>query len=82
MHEPRCSVCTGRTSAGDEVSSGYEYRAYDPVGRLKWNIDVRMHPIKEVTDRILEKEIWWKFGRLVPSARAEEDYMVSRVTRE
>ena len=51
-------MCTGRTSAGDEVSSGYEYRAYDPVGRLKWNIGVRMHPIKEVTNRILEKEIW------------------------
>ena len=52
---------------------------YDTVGRLKWSVDIRTHPIKEVINRILEKEIWWEFGRQVPRARTEEDCVVSWV---
>jgi hypothetical protein len=49
---------------------------YDTVGRLKWSVDIRTHPIKEIINRILEKDIWWEFGRQVPRARAEEDCVV------
>lgn len=49
---------------------------YDTVGRLDWSVDVRTHPIKELITRVLEKQIWWEFGRHVPRARAEEDCVV------
>lgn len=51
---------------------------YDTVRRLGWNVDIRTHPIKEIINRVLEKELWWEFGRQVPKARAEEDCVVSR----
>lgn len=51
---------------------------YDTVGRLKWSVDIRTHPIKEVIKRILEKDVFWEFGRHVPRARAEDDCTVSR----
>ena len=50
---------------------------YDTVGRLNWSVDVRTHPIKELINRVLEKDFWWEFGRHVPRARAEEGCMVS-----
>lgn len=50
---------------------------YDTVGRLKWSVDIRTHPVKEIIKRVLEKEIMWEFGRYVPKARTEDDCVVS-----
>ncbi|KAF9645132.1 alpha/beta-hydrolase [Thelephora ganbajun] len=73
-------TCTGRASPCAQAGYALETRChlgtsivYDTVGRLKWSVDIRTHPIKEVINRILEQEIWWEFGRQVPRARAEED---------
>jgi hypothetical protein len=55
---------------------------YDTVGRLNWSVDIRTHPIKELINRVLEREIWWEFGRHVPRARVEEDCVVSCNLRE
>ena len=77
-------TCTGRTSPCAQAGYALETRChlgstivYDTVGRLKWSVDIRTHPIKELINRILEKEIWWEFGRQVPRARTEEDCVVS-----
>lgn len=81
--------CTGPTSpcaqGGYALETGCHLGmsiVYDTVGRLKWRVDIRTHPIKQIIDRILEKDIWWEFGRLVPKARAEEGCVVSRVMQE
>lgn len=78
--------CTGGTSpcaqAGYALETGCHMGTsivYDTVGRLKWSVDVRTHKMKEVINRILEKDTWWEFGRHVPKARAEEDCVVSFV---
>ena len=54
---------------------------YDTVGRLRWSVDIRTHPIRELITRVLEKDIFWEFGRHVPRARAEEDCTVSHSMR-
>ena len=81
-------TCTGRASPCAQAGYALETRChlgtsivYDTVGRLKWSVDIRTHPIKEVINRILEKEVWWEFGRHVPKARVEEDCVVSRSVR-
>ena len=81
-------VCTGRASPCAQAGYALETRChlgmsivYDTVGRLKWSVDIRTHPIKEIINRVLEKEIWWEFGRQVPKARAEEDCVVSHSMR-
>jgi lipase ATG15 len=81
-------ACTGRTSPCAQAGYALETRChlgrtivYDTVGRLKWSVDIRTHPIREIITRILEKEIWWEFGRQVPRARVEEDCVVSRSVR-
>lgn len=72
--------CTGRASPCAQAGYALETKChlgttivYDTVGRLKWSLDIRTHPIKELINRVLEKEIWWEFGRHVPLARPEED---------
>lgn len=77
-------TCTGRTSPCAQAGYALETRChlgtsimYDTVGRLGWSVDIRTHPIKEIINRILEKEILWELGRQVPEARAEEDCVVS-----
>ena len=81
--------CTGRASPCAQAGYALETRCnlgtsivYDTVGKLRWSVDIRTHPIKEVINRILEKEIWWEFGRQVPRARADEDCVVSCAMRE
>ena len=81
-------ACTGRASPCSQAGYALETRChlgtsivYDTVGRLNWSVDIRTHPIKEVINRILEKEIWWEFGRHVPRARTEDDCVVSSNVR-
>lgn len=81
-------TCTGRASPCAQAGYALETKChlgmsivYDTVGRLKWSVDIRTHPIRELIKRVLEKEIWWGFGRRVPRARAEEDCTVSRNMR-
>ena len=75
--------CTGRASPCAQGGYALETMChlgtsivYDTVGRLKWSVDIRTHPIKEIINRILDQEFWWEFGRHVPRARAEEDCVV------
>ena len=75
--------CTGRVSPCAQAGYALETRChlgtsivYNTVERLKWSVDIRTHPIKEIINKILEKEIWWEFGRQVPRARSEEDCVV------
>lgn len=78
-------TCTGRVSPCSQAGYALETKChlgmtivYDTVGRLNWSVDIRTHPIGELIKRVLEKEIFWEFGRHVPRARTEEDCMVSR----
>jgi len=73
-------ACTGFASACTQGGFALENRChlgktivYDTVNKLGWKVDVRKHVIKEIITKVLEADLEWEEGRLVPLAREEEN---------
>jgi putative lipase involved disintegration of autophagic bodies len=49
---------------------------YDTVTTLKWSVDIRKHPIRGVIEKVIEADVLWGFGQVVPRAKAEVDCVV------
>ena len=77
-------ACTGFGSPCTHAGYALETRChlgksivYDTVSRFNWRVDVRHHAIKEVITKVLEEEGEWENGREVPTAKVEDDCVVS-----
>lgn len=78
-------TCTGFGSSCAQLGYALETKChlgksvvFDTVGKLGWNVDIRLHSVRNVIHKVLEIEtVEWEDGRDVPMARPEVDCMVS-----
>jgi lipase ATG15 len=78
-------ACTGIGSACAQAGYALETRChlgksivYDTVTTLRWHVDVRSHPIRNVITNVIEADVLWGFGQKVPKAKKEQDCVVRR----
>ncbi|KAF8735146.1 hypothetical protein AX14_002653 [Amanita brunnescens Koide BX004] len=76
-------TCTGFGSSCAQLGYALETKChlgksvvFDTVGKLGWNVDIRLHSVRNVIHKVLEIEtVEWENGRDVPMARPEVDCM-------